>query len=68
MSANKAKLPIYVYVIITIIGCVLACSSIISNDFLKLILVMAALFVGLYGIMKGLSSPATEEEPATDNK
>lgn len=52
---------------LTIAGCVLACSSIIPNDYLKLVIVMGALGVGLYGIMKGLSHSGSEEEtPAVD--
>lgn len=55
---NKSgKIRIYLYVLLTIAGCVLACSSLISNDYLKLGIVMAALCVGLFGIMKGLSRP-----------
>lgn len=65
-KSNKAR--IYIYVIITIVGCVLACSSIITNDYLKLVIVMGALFVGLYGIMRGLSQPSTSEEAAIDKE
>ena len=71
MSKNKsAKTRIYIYVLLTIAGCVLACSTIIPNDYLKLIIVMGTLCIGLYGIMKGLSQPAskTEETPAIDEK
>ena len=46
MSTKKNKFSIYIYVVITIIGCVLACSSIIPNDYLKLVVVMGALGVG----------------------
>ena len=62
MSTKKNKFSIYIYVVITIIGCVLACSSIVPNDYLKLVVVMGALGVGLYGIMKGLSTPSTTED------
>ena len=68
MSTKKNKFSIYIYVVITIIGCVLACSSIIPNDYLKLVVVMGALGVGLYGIMKGLSTPSTTEETASPEK
>ena len=44
------------YVLLTIVGCVLACSNIIPNDYLKLVVVMGALLFGLFGIMKGLST------------
>ncbi|WP_280764264.1 MULTISPECIES: hypothetical protein [unclassified Parabacteroides] len=57
MEAKKSKKGIYLSVVLTIIGCVLACSSIITNDYIKLIVVLISLCVGLYGIMRGLSSP-----------
>jgi len=61
---NSDKVRIYLYVLLTIAGCVLACSSIIPNDYLKLAIVMTTLCVGLFGIMKGLSNPkGSEEEP-----
>ena len=52
----------YIYIFITIIGCVLACSSIIPNDYLKLVIVLIALGVGLFGIMRSLSTPPSTEE------
>lgn len=66
MSTKKNKLSLYLYIIITLVGCVLACSSIIPNDYLKLVVVMVALGVGLFGIMKSLSTPS--EETVTDEK
>lgn len=68
MATKKSKSRIYLYLIITIIGCVLACSSIIPNDYVKLVIVMGALCVGLYGIMKGLSNPETSEEAVIDEE
>lgn len=69
MSTNKSnKARIYIAVVITIIGCVLACTSIIPNDYLKLVVVMGALGYGLYGIMKGLSHSATPEEAVLEEK
>lgn len=67
-SKNKSgKTRVYLFVLLTIAGCVLACSSIITNDYLKLVIVMATLCIGLFGIMKGLSnSTSTEEENATE--
>ena len=60
MTTNKSgKIRIYLYVLLTIAGCVFACSSIIPNDYIK---VMGTLCVGLYGIMKGLSSTGTSSE------
>lgn len=69
MSTNKSnKTRLYLSVIITIIGCVLACSSIIPNDYLKLLVVMLALGYGLFGIMKGLSNSGAVEEAAVEEK
>lgn len=69
MSTNKSnKTRIYLSVIVTIIGCVLACSSIIPNDYLKLLVAMSALGYGLYGIMRGLSTLGSTEETAIDEK
>ena len=63
MTTKKShKYGIYLYVLLTIVGCVLACSNIISNDYLKLVVVMGALCFGLYGIMKGLSTPSETAE------
>ena len=66
MSTKKNKASLYLYIIITIVGCVLACSSIIPNDYLKLVIVMVALGVGLFGIMKALSTPSEEKETITE--
>ena len=58
MATNKSgKIRIYLYVLLTF-----ACSSIIPNDYIKLVVVMGTLCVGLYGIMKGLSSTGTSSE------
>ena len=57
MTTKKShNFGIYLYVLLTIVGCVLACSNIITNDYLKLVVVMGALLFGLFGIMKGLST------------
>lgn len=66
MSTNKSnKGRIIIAVLCIIVGCVLACSSIISNDYLKLALVMGSLGFGLFGIMKGLSNPNNSENVTT---
>ena len=57
MATKKSKKSMYFFLLLTIVGVVLACSSIITNDYLKLVIVMVSLCVGLYGIMKGLSNP-----------
>lgn len=65
---NSGKYAIYLYVLLTIAGCVLACSSIIPNDYLKLIVVMVTLVVGLFGIMKGLSGPVSSKTDVMDTE
>jgi hypothetical protein len=45
-----------VYLAIIALGCVFAFSSLIVNEYLKLFIVLLTLSVGLYGVMKGLSS------------
>ena len=64
MTTHKKshKYGIYLYVLLTIAGCVLACSNIIPNDYIKLGVVMSVLCCGLYGIMKGLSHPTETAE------
>lgn len=64
-TKNSNKTRLIISIIITIAGCVLACSSIIPNDYAKLLVVMLALGYGLFGIMKGLShhnAEGSEEE------
>ena len=69
MTTNKSgKIRIYLYVLLTIAGCVFACSSIIPNDYIKLVVVMGTLCVGLYGIMKGLSSHRKRKSWKKNNK
>ncbi|MDR0429286.1 MAG: hypothetical protein LBH58_02265 [Tannerellaceae bacterium] len=63
MATKKSKKNIYFFILLTIIGCVIACSSIITNDYLKLVIVMVSLCVGLFGIMKSLSNPSSGEDP-----
>ncbi|MDH6311883.1 putative membrane channel-forming protein YqfA (hemolysin III family) [Parabacteroides sp. PFB2-10] len=62
MSKKNNKISIYLYILLIIAGCVLACSSLITNDYLKLIIVMATLCGGLFGVMKGLSKSGNTEE------
>lgn len=63
---NSGKVRIYLFVLLTIAGCVLACSSVIANEYLKLIIVLIALCVGVVGIMKGLSSSDKSEEQSLE--
>ena len=68
MYTKKNKFSIYIYFFITIICCVLSFISIFPNDYLKLVVFMGALGLGLYCIMKGLSTPSTTEETASPEK
>jgi predicted membrane channel-forming protein YqfA (hemolysin III family) len=68
MANSKSKTSVYFYIFIIIAGCVLACTNLIPNDYLKLIVVMVALFAGLYGIAKGLNSPKEGEGEEETNK
>jgi uncharacterized membrane protein HdeD (DUF308 family) len=49
-----------VYMLLIIAGCVLACSTIISNDYLKVAVVLATLCTGLFGMMKSIGSSSEE--------
>ncbi len=63
------KSQIWLSAIIAIIGCVVACSSIIPNEYLKLVIAMGAIGYGLFGFMKALgSSGSTEETNTTEDK
>lgn len=62
MATKSNKFNLWLSIIVTIIGCVLACSSIIPNDYVKLIVVLFALGFGLFGIMKSLSNTVSAEE------
>ncbi|MCD7930064.1 MAG: hypothetical protein LUH15_01085 [Tannerellaceae bacterium] len=62
MASNKTKnLSTYLFIVLTVAGIVLACSSIITNDYMKLVIVMVTLAIGLFGIMKSLSNPSEEK-------
>ena len=62
MSAkNSSKFKTYFFIILTILGCILACSSLIPNDYLKLVVVMGSLLVGIYGISKSLGRAVTND-------
>lgn len=61
-NQNSDKTRLIISIIVTIAGCVLACSSIIPNDYAKLLVVMIALGYGLFGIMKGLSHHSADED------
>lgn len=62
MATKNKKMTIWFSILMTIVGCVLACSSIIPNDYVKLIIVLLTLGGGIYGIMKSLSNDVESEE------
>ncbi len=68
MTKKSGKANLIISIALILVGCVLACSSLISNDYLKLLLVLGALAYGLYGIMKSLSSSGEEEDNTIENK
>ncbi|MDR2137945.1 MAG: hypothetical protein LBP50_00070 [Tannerella sp.] len=59
-TKQKNKLMKIVYMLLIIAGCVLACSTIISNDYLKVAVVLATLCTGLFGMMKSIGSSSEE--------
>ena len=61
MAQKSNKAQMWFSIVLILAGCVLACSSIIPNDYLKLVVVLLAFGYGLYGIMKPLSSSEEEE-------
>lgn len=65
-AKSSKRFVTYLYILLTVAGCVLACSTLIPNDYLKLAIVMVSLFVGLYGIMKSLSN--TKEHTACEKE
>lgn len=67
MAKTSNKFNLYFSIVLILVSCVLACSTIIPNDYAKLALVLVALGYGLYGIMKALSS-SSEEETETVKK
>lgn len=62
MSTNKKKLSMTLSIVVILVGCVFAFSSIIANEYLKLFIVLVAFAYGIYGVMRGLSSNPEEEE------
>lgn len=69
MAKNKSgNTRVYLYILLTIASCVLACSNIIPNNYLKLLVVMGSLGFGLFGIMKSLSSPETTTESSQEKE
>lgn len=69
MSTNKKnKFSICVYLVITIIGCVLVSSSIVPSEYLKLVIVIGPITVGMYGIVRGFSTSSIAKEVPIDEE
>ena len=66
MFKNK-KYNLWFSLFLIIAGSVFAFSSLITNEYLKLVVVFATWVYGFYGIMKSLSNPS-EEDVACDNE
>jgi uncharacterized membrane protein HdeD (DUF308 family) len=60
-TKQKNRLLKFLYILLIIAGCVLACSTIISNDYLKVAIVLATICTGLFGIMKSIGSSSEED-------
>ncbi|MDR1745689.1 MAG: hypothetical protein LBR49_00220 [Tannerella sp.] len=54
---QKNKLKNSLCILFIIIGCVLACSTIIPNEYLKLAIVMVCLLGGLFGVFISFNDP-----------
>ncbi|MDR1676250.1 MAG: hypothetical protein LBR86_07270 [Tannerella sp.] len=66
-TKQKNKLLKFLYILLIIAGCVLACSTLISNDYLKVAIVLATICTGLFGIMKSVGSSSEENTDEEDN-
>lgn len=64
-SKNNKRIGTYFYILLIIAGCVLSCSTLIPNDYLKLVVAMGSFMIGLYGIMKTLSRTKQNTEEKT---
>ncbi len=67
MSKKSNKTNLILSVILILVGCVLACSNIIPNDYIKLVVVIGALAYGLFGLMKHLGSDEEETNDAHES-
>ncbi|MDR3251239.1 MAG: hypothetical protein LBT42_06210 [Tannerella sp.] len=72
MKINKKQKRI-IFLLLTVVGMVIACSSIIANDYLKTAVVLITLCPGIFGLLKSIGSSAPkanadEDKPAADKK
>jgi predicted membrane channel-forming protein YqfA (hemolysin III family) len=65
-TKQKNKLLKILYILLMIAGCVLACSTIISNDYLKVAIVLVTITTGLFGFMKSLGGSPEENTDGED--
>ena len=60
---QKNRFKKMAYILLIVAGCVLACTTIIPNDYLKIAVVLVTLCVGIFGLMRLLgNSPGTEDD------
>lgn len=60
MATNKTKTTAYLSILLIVVGCVIGFGSIVTNEYLKLILVLLTLGGGIFGMMKSLSTPRAQ--------
>ncbi|MDR1103065.1 MAG: hypothetical protein LBL42_04835 [Tannerella sp.] len=65
-AKQKNRLLKILYILLIVAGCVLACGDIISNDYLKVAIVLVTICIGLFGIMKSLGSSSQENTNKED--
>lgn len=63
MSTNNSskRYKIAFYALLTVLGCVVACTRIIPDDFIKFMIVIIALLVGVYGLIKYVGKPQDKD-------
>ncbi|MDR2041963.1 MAG: hypothetical protein LBP98_06540 [Tannerella sp.] len=67
-TKQNNKLLKFLYILLIIAGCVLACSTMISNDYLKVAIVLVTLCTGLFGIMKSIGGSSEENLDKEEDK
>jgi hypothetical protein len=61
-TKKRKKLDLTVNILLIAAGCILACSTLIPNDYVKLLVVLACLCAGLYRILKAMGQSEDTEE------
>ena len=65
MTTNKSKKPqMFLFILLIIVGLVVACGSFISNDYVKFGITLVCICVGLFGTFSaiGQSGDTSEEQ------